>query len=218
MGRIVKLTESQLKQVIEKVIEEQSVNDAINSTIKTLKSVTKKLTNALTLPLHVRAFMNFTSLRKLPFTINDLTQIEKNALKKMLVFAEQKGLLKKNGSSVSFYNLSNLLNKGAETINFSDKKSFGLSQGNLKSDFTRIAMTLGNAYVKKSGEKYVINDRYDFNNYINNPSKYTLEKVPQTVVDSLVKIGTGNYVQGVEQLASYYQKLGYPGYPVQIEV
>ena len=79
-------------------------------------------------------------------------------------------------------------------------------------------MTIGNAVVNKTGDKYTVKDIYDFNNYANNPQKYTLDQTPKTVTDAVKKISNGNYVQGIEELASYYQKLGYSGYPVELEV
>ena len=232
MKKVITLTESQLKQVVEKIIEEQSITQKVGRIGKSISKVAHNLDNEYeklkqkaktmvlksALPLHLRSFMDFISLRKIPMSNNDFTKQEIEALRQMLVFAEKKGILKKNGGNIDFSNVSNLLNKGGEQIDFSDRKNLGFNQASISSDFVKIAMTLGNAFVKKSGTKYIINDLYDFNNFINHPEKYTLLKVPQTVLDSLMKIGTGNYVQGVEQLASYYQKLGYPGYPVHLEV
>jgi hypothetical protein len=187
------------------------------SMVNKVKNAVSEVQDFFALPLHIRAFMKFTGLNKKPFTLNDLTKDEQLAIKQMLSYAEKKGMIK-NGKIVNFYGIANALNNGSEQINFKDKKSLGLDQGNIKSQYTRVAMTLGNAAVSKSGSNYVIKDTYDFNNFINNPEKYTLAQTPTTVANALKNIGTGNYVQGVEELASYYQKLGYPGYPVDIVV
>jgi hypothetical protein len=187
------------------------------SMVKKVKNSVSEIENFFTLPLHIRAFMKFTGLNRKPFTLNDLTKDEQLALKQMLAYAEKKGMIK-NGKSVSFYEIANKLNNGAEQINFKDKKTLGLDQGNIKSQYTRVAMTLGSSSVNKSGNNYVIKDTYDFNNFIDNPEKYTLAETPKTVALALKKLGTGNFVQGAEELASYYQKLGYPGYPVDIVV
>ena len=187
------------------------------SMVKKVRTAVGEIQDFFALPLHIRAFMKFTGLNRKPFTLNDLTKDEQLAIKQMLAYAEKKGMIK-NGKIVNFYGIANALNSGSEQINFKDKKSLGLDQGNIKSQYTRVAMTLGNAAVSKSGSNYVIKDTYDFNNFINNPEKYTLAETPKTVANALKNIGTGNYVQGVEELASYYQKLGYPGYPVDIVV
>ena len=187
------------------------------SMVKKVKNAVSEIEDFFALPLHIRAFMKFTGLNRKPFTLNDLTKDEQAAIKQMLSYAEKKGMIK-NGKIVNFYGIANALNDGTEKIDFKDKKSLGLDQGNIKSQYTRVAMTLGNATVSKSGNNYIIKDTYDFNNFINNPEKYTLAETPKTVANALKNIGTGNYVQGVEELASYYQKLGYPGYPVDIMV
>ena len=51
-----------------------------------------------------------------------------------------------------------------------------------------------------------------------NPEKYTLDQTPETLRTAFKKMGSGNWVQGVEELASYYQKLGYGEYQVDIEL
>jgi len=168
------------------------------------------------LPLHIRAFANFLKLRKSPLTINDLTSTERGALKQMVDYAQKKGLIR-NGKTVNFYGIANALNDGSEKIDFKDK-TLGLNQTDLKSEYTKVAMTLGNAVVNKTGDKYIVKDIYDFDNYANNPEKYTLDQTPKTIGDAVKKLGNGNYVQGIEELASYYQKLGYSGYPVDLEV
>jgi hypothetical protein len=179
-----------------------------------VKNAVSEIQDFFSLPLHIRAFMKFTTLNKKPFTLNDLNKAEQLALRQMLVYAEEKGMIK-NGQIVNFYGIANSLNNGSEQINFKDN-TLGIDQGNVKSQYTRIAITLGNAAVTKSGSNYIIKDTYDFNNFINNPEKYTLDETPKTIADALKKMGSGNYAQGVEELASYYQKLGYKGYPVEI--
>jgi hypothetical protein len=168
------------------------------------------------IPLHIRAFMNFLRLRKSPLTINDLTSTERGALKQMVDYAQKKGLIR-NGKTVNFYEIANDLNDGSEKFDFKDK-TLGVNQTDIKSEYTKVAMTLGNAVVNKTGDKYIVKDIYDFNNYANNPEQYTLEQTPKTIGDAVKKLGNGNYVQGLEQLASYYQKFGYSGFPVEFEV
>jgi hypothetical protein len=185
----------------------------VNNVVNTAKNFA---VDSQILPLHIRAFANFLKLRKSPLTINDLTSTERGVLKQMVDYAQKKGLIR-NGKTVNFYGIANALNDGSEKIDFKDK-TLGLNQTDLKSEYTKVAMTLGNAVVNKTGDKYIVKDIYDFNNYANNPEKYTLDQTPKTIGDAVKKLGNGNYVQGIEELASYYQKLGYSGYPVDIEV
>ena len=168
------------------------------------------------LPLHMRAFLNFLKLRTSPLTINDLTSTERAALKQMVDYAQKQGLIR-NGKTVNFYGIANTLNSGTEKIDFKDP-TLGVNQTDIKSDYTKVAMTIGNAVVNKSGDKYIVKDIYDFNNYANNPEQYTWEKTPDTIRNAVGKLNSKNYVQGLEELASYYQKFGYSGYPVELEV
>lgn len=189
---------------------------AFTKVVNFFKSTASKLGNALSLPIHVRAFKDFATFRKTPFTINDMTQPEKTALSQMVDYAVKNKKIR--GGMVNFYDIANILNKGGDQINFKDKKTLGLNQSGVKSDYTKIALTIGNARVTKTGNGYKVSDLYDFNNYANNPEKYTWAQTPKTLKDSFSKIGEGNYVQGVEQLASYYQKWGYKGFPVDIDI
>lgn len=167
-------------------------------------------------PVHIRAFSNFVVRRTSPFTERDLTSKETVALKDMVKTAIKKGV--KDSGLVDFYTIANELNNGSEQIDWSNKKNFGIDQTNIKSLYTQMAMTVGNARLTKKDKGYEVSDLYDFNNYSNNPEKYTLEKLPETMKAAFKKMGTGNFVQGVEELASYNQKLGYNGFPVKINV
>ncbi len=168
------------------------------------------------LPLHMRAFLNFLKLRTSPLTTSDLTSTERAALKQMVDYAQKKGMIR-SGKTVNFYGIANALNAGTEKIDFKDP-TLGINQTDIKSDYTKVAMTIGNAVVNKSGDKYIVKDIYDFNNYANNPEQYTWEKTPETIRKAVGKLNSDNYVQGLEELASYYQKFGYSGFPVELEV
>ena len=200
------------KSVVKTPQEEKSLFDRITSGMK--QFVTNVVSFAV--PIHYRTFYDFLSLRKKPITLTDFSTEEQEALRQMIQYGYKHGF--QNGKSMSFYDIANKLNDGNEQINFKNKKDFGINQFRLKSEYTKIAMTLGNATVKKSGNVYNITDIYDFNNYKNNPEKYTLKEVPNTVKDALKTAASGNPVQGIEQMASYYQKLGYKGIPVDIQL
>jgi hypothetical protein len=192
--------------------EEKSLFDRISNGIKQF------WTNEVSfvVPIHYRIFYDFLSLRKKPFTATDMSTEEQQSLRQMIQYGYKHGF--KNGGYMNFYDIANKINTGGEKIDFKNKQNLGLDQTNLKNEYTKLAMTLGNAKVTKSGGMYDVTDTYDFNNYQNNPEKYTLKEIPSTVKDSIKKISSGNLVQGVEQMSSYYQKLGYKGIPVEIEL
>jgi hypothetical protein len=152
---------------------------------------------------HYRLFSDFLSLRKNPVTTKDFTRDE---LKTILDFIKN-SKVDKTGKNVNF----------SSDISFSKVKSGEESQ--LNPDMKKaIGYTLGNAQVKDMGGYYKITDIYDFNNFYRNPKKYSLNQLPSTVATAFNKIFSGNLVQGVEELASYYQKLGYKGIPVEIDI
>lgn len=198
--------------IVKSPSEEKSLFDRVTTGMKQF------VTNAVSfvVPIHIRIFYDFLSLRKRPFTVTDMSTEEQQALKQMIQYGYKHGF--KNGGYMNFYDIANKLNTGGERIDFKNKENLGLDQTNLKNEYTKLAMTLGNAKVSKNGNMYDVTDIYDFNNYKNNPDKYTLKEVPSTVKDSIKKIASGNMVQGVEEMASYYQKLGYNGIPVNIEL
>lgn len=154
---------------------------------------------------HYRIFTDFLRLRKEPITTADFTSDElktmMNLIKKSNPGSESKNVNFPALAEIDFKKIKS----GAETqIGVDNKKS--------------IAYVLGNAQVADKGNYYKVTDIYDFNNYQNNPENYTLDKVPSTVSNAFKKLFSGNLVQGVEEIASYYQKLGYKGIPVSIDI
>jgi peptidoglycan hydrolase-like protein with peptidoglycan-binding domain len=152
---------------------------------------------------HYRIYTDFLKLRKSPITTNDFTSEE---LKTILGFIKNSkvGKQPKNVNFSSTIDYSKVKTGEEEQLNPDIKKSIGY--------------VLGNASVKDMGTYYEITDIYDFNNYKNHPENYTLENLPSTVKTAVSKVFSGNYVQGLEELSSYYQKLGYEGIPVKIDI
>ena len=152
---------------------------------------------------HYRIYADFLKLRKSPITTNDFTSEE---LKTILGFIKNSkvGKQPKNVNFSSTIDYSKVKTGEEEQLNPDIKKSIGY--------------VLGNATVKDMGTYYEITDIYDFNNYKNHPENYTLEKIPSTIKTAVSKVFSGNYVQGLEELSSYYQKLGYEGIPVKIDI
>ena len=152
-----------------------------------------------------RIFSEFLRLRKDPVTSKDFTSEELKTMKEMIEKAKPTSVPK----NVDFYKLADFsfakMKDGKEDYSGKDKRK-------------NIALTLGNASVSDKGNYYQLDDIYDFNNYQNHPENYTMEKMPETVSGAFKKIFSGNLVQGVEEMAAYYQKLGYKGIPVSIQI
>jgi hypothetical protein len=177
-------------------------------------NITLALKNSLGIPAHLRALIHFLNGRTDAFTNSDLTQEEQKTLGQMIAHAIRKGKFK-SGASLDFYDLAGQMNTDGERFNFKDS-TLGVDQLNIQNMTTRIGMTLGNATVTKVANGYLVTDQYDYNNYYNHPEKYTLSEAPSTILQALKKLGSKNYVQGIEALLSFAHKAGYPGYPVKI--
>jgi hypothetical protein len=167
--------------------------------------VPMKKESFINIPPQYRIFSEFLRLRKSPVTTNDFTDKELKTMKAMIERAKPTSTPK----NVDFYKLSN--------FSFAKMKD-GKEDYSGKDIMKNIALTIGNASVSDKGNYYQVDDIYDFNNFNEHPENYTLEKMPETISGAFKKIFSGNLVQGVEEMASYYQKLGYKGIPVSIQI
>lgn len=152
---------------------------------------------------HFRIYSDFLKLRKSPITTNDFTFEE---LKSILSFIK-KFKVGKQPTNVNFssdVDFSKVKTGEEEQLNPDMKKSIGY--------------VLGNASVRDMGTYYEVKDIYDFNNYQNHPENYTLEKLPSTLKNAFLKIWGNNYIQGIEEISSYFHKLGYKGIPVNLVI
>jgi len=159
----------------------------------------------INIPPQYRIFSEFLRLRKSPVTTKDFTDKELKTMKAMIEKTKPTSVPK----NVDFYKLSK--------FSF-DKMKDGKEDYLGKDIMKNIALTIGNASVSDKGNYYQVDDIYDFNNFNEHPENYTLEKMPETISGAFKKIFSGNLVQGVEEMASYYQKLGYKGIPVSIQI
>jgi len=203
-----------------KSINEQMLNTVLSSVL--LNTFGKKVLDAidyidykkLVLPLHVRALIDFITLRFREINESYLTKGEYEALKNMVRESVKRGEYNK---VVSFYDLQKDFSN--QEIDWSNKKDFGINQLSISNDYLAVSMTLGNSTLKKTGENtYVVEDTYDFNNFYDNPEEYDLSNLPNVFKDSMERIGEGNYIQGIERLLSIYHKYGYKGIKVNIPI
>jgi hypothetical protein len=167
--------------------------------------VPMKKESFINIPPQYRIFSEFLRLRKSPVTTKDFTDKELKTMKAMIEKTKPTSAAK----NVDFYKLSK--------FSF-DKMKAGKEDYLGKDIMKNIALTIGNASVSDKGNYYQVDDIYDFNNFNEHPENYTLEKMPETISGAFIKIFSGNLLQGVEEMASYYQKLGYKGIPVSIQI
>jgi hypothetical protein len=156
---------------------------------------------------HYRIFADYLRTRKDKITSADFTKDELNAIKGLILQSKKK--IGANPTIVDFPAIAG--------VKYSNLKTGEEKQTDLELPKS-VSYVLGNAQVSDKGTYYLVNDIYDFNNFQNNPERYSLKNSPQTIKTAIQKLFDGNLVQGVEELASYYQKLGYKGIPVSIQI
>lgn len=156
---------------------------------------------------HYRIFGDFLRARKDPITSSDFTKEELKAIKDLIV--QSKSNLGPSAKNIDF--------PAVAGVQYGKLKTGEEKQTNIGMPKS-VSYVLGNAQVSDKGNYYLVNDIYDFNNYYKTPEKYSLANSPSTIAEAFKKIFSGNLVQGVEEIASYYHKIGYKGIPVSIQI
>ena len=161
------------------------------------------------LPPHWRAFMSFLLGRTKPINADFFKPEELKLIADRVnsYFPSDSKCRKNKKCYVSFYQ-----NTDWSKVKTGQEKVLNPELGKA------IGLTIGNGQVIDNGSSYIVKDIYDFNNFKNNPSAYSPEKAGSTVKAALIKITCGNYIQGIEELASFKQAKGYKGIPVEIEI
>lgn len=179
--------------------------------LKKLKNtITNKFNEVKLLKPHIRAFMDFLNGRQEPITQTFFNSEELKLIadKVNSDFSKSSTCKRNKKCNVSFYSSDTDWGKvksGEEKVVNPDlAKSIGF--------------TIGNASVTDEGDKFKVKDIYDFNNFQKNPQAYSSENAGDTIGTALKKITCGNYIQGLEELASFKQASGYKGIPVEIEI
>lgn len=227
MKKVVRLTESDLIRIVKRVLKEQSFmgtapkedslfDKAKNFCLIPLKRlqefgefISSKTVSLNQLPPHMRAFLGFIAGRTNPINNSFFYPEELKLISNKVnsYFPSNSECKRNKKCDVSFYHDTDWskVKKGEEKVVFA---------GGPKS----IGLTIGNGQVIDNGTFYTVRDIYDFNNYKNNPEAYSPEKMGGTIKAALDKLTCGNYIQGLEEIASIKQSRGYKGIPVEIEI
>jgi hypothetical protein len=162
------------------------------------------------LPPHMRAFLTFLEGRTTPIQSSFFKPEELKVIEDRVnsYFPKNQKCISNKSCNVPFY---------TNETDWSKVKSGQAKVVNPKLA-TAIGYTIGNGQVIDNGNSYIIKDIYDFNNYQKTPEAYSLKNAGSTAAEAINKIFCGNYIQGIEELASFKQALGYKGIPVEIEV
>jgi hypothetical protein len=195
-----------------------TIKPAVNQQKEFLSKLSK--ISKLSLPLHLRAFLDYLLGRETPFTEKNLTSEEKEFLKSIAIPNASKGLNYELWKSVGARNLPTALTTGGakkETERLSKSGQGNIIVPELSGQFmyTLGDITPPNIKVGPNKETVTVFDRYDMN-------------IGDKNVNELIKALTDqiyNYVQGdatlysvIRNLVTFRELSGYKGYPIKFTV
>jgi hypothetical protein len=173
------------------------------------------------LPLHIRALMDYLAGRETPFTASDLTRDEQQFIKKVAISNAKKGLTYPLWKDIGAGNLPTSM-----TVTGSQKEKEKLTnkggEGSLiKPELAgQFMYTLGeitppNIKVSPNKENVTVFDRYDFN---------TKGKTKEDLLNNFVKQvgswwkGDSTFYSVIRNAVAFKEANGYKGFPVNITV
>jgi peptidoglycan hydrolase-like protein with peptidoglycan-binding domain len=172
------------------------------------------------LPLHVRALMDYLAGRTKTFTASDLTKEEQEFLKNVAITNAKTGLLYKTWKGIGAGNLPTAMTtvgSEKEKNKFKDSSQGSLTNPGLAGEFMYTLGEVDPPAIKVSPDKksVTVRDNYDFNSV-----GLSKDKVMQNFTDALSGYfsGKGTFYSIVRNAVAFKETSGYPGYPVNITV
>ena len=214
--------DSRMPGQIETFGYKQGDPSTIKPAVKQQKEFLSQLSkiSKLTLPLHLRAVLEYLLGRETPFTEDQLTTKEKEFLKSVAIPNASKGLNYELWKSAGARDLPTALTTGGskkETERFAKSGQGNIVSPDLAGQFmyTLGEITPSNIKVDPNKETVTVFDRYDMN--IRDKSANELIK---SLTDQIY-----NYVEGdatlysvIRNLVTFRELSGYKGYPIKFTV
>ena len=214
--------DSRMPGQIETFGYKQGDPSTIKPAVKQQKEFLSQLSkiSKLTLPLHLRAVLEYLLGRETPFTEDQLTTKEKEFLKSVAIPNASKGLNYELWKSAGARDLPTALTTGGskkETERFAKSGQGNIISPELSGQFmyTLGEITPPNIKVGPNKETVTVFDRYDMN-------------IGDKNVNELIKAFTDqiyNYVEGyatlysvIRNLVTFRELSGYKGYPIKFTV
>jgi hypothetical protein len=173
------------------------------------------------LPLHIRALMDYLAGRETPFTAADLTREEQNFLKNVATPNAKKGLTYPLWKDIGAGNLPTSMTVSGSQKEKEKLKTKGVEGSLVKPELAgQFMYTLGeisppNIKVDPNKKTVTVYDRYDFNT--KGKTKEDLLKNFSDQVGSWWK-GDSTFYSVVRNAVAFKEAGGYKGYPVNITV
>lgn len=203
----IRITERQYKNLIERDSQNSKSENNDNFFVTALSKIISS--HKFVLPIHLRAFANFLIGRTSPFTEKDMTEEEKDFLKKAALSVGEEGFnyrfWMKDKSS-----LENKFSKNiVQLINMDLPDQFnnflgGVSRSNIK--------------VQPGTNNVTIIDNYDMNTRDWGRSKEELMKELDEAFKAFIKTPSKETYYLIRSLASLRELGGYNGFPVYIKL
>jgi len=221
--KVIKLTESDLKIIVEKVLKEKETDDSWWDWAQNILNPSNVMVSVLAdgLPLYIRNVLKFITLQKLTERNKDFSNEEISGIANTLCAKSKKYRNcdpskwpgnNKNLVTPDDYGLSNK-NGGSYTEKLSNMEGIGKS----------LSLGLGSSRVVNSGDEWLLTDNYDFINATEFPDrKEVYSSVFNAIPDmynSVVKIAKNeDKIKYMERLLSWIHKSGYKGYKIELRI
>jgi hypothetical protein len=161
------------------------------------------------LPIHVRGFAHFLVGRTTPFTEKDMTEEERDFLKKAALSAGDKGL------TTNFW----LKNKGKKDMKFS-KNIIQLLNMDFPDQFHNFLgnVSVSNIKIQPYKNKVTIIDNYDMNTNRWDMSKEEMMEQLEESIKLFIKTPSKELYWLIRSLSNFRELGGYNGYPININL
>lgn len=203
----IRITERQYKSLIEQDSQNSKIKNNDNFFVTALSKIISL--HKFALPIHVRAFANFLIGRTSPFTEKDMTEEEKDFLKKAALSAGEEGF------NYKFWmkDKSSLENKFSKNI-------VQLINMDLADQFNNFlgGVSRSNIKVQPSTNNVTIIDNYDMNTRDWGRSKEELMEELEEAIKLFIKTPSKETYYLIRSLASLRELGGYNGFPVYIKL
>lgn len=221
--KIIKITESDLKIIVEKVLKEQETTDSWWDWAQDVMNFPNVTVSVLadSFPLYIRNVLKFITLQKLTERNKDFTSEEISGIAKTLCTKSKKYSNcdpskwkgnQKNLVTPEDYGLINT-NGGSYTEKLSNMGGIGKS----------LSLGLGNSTVVDLGKEWLLTDNYDFSNATKFPDRKdvysSVSNLIPDVFNSVVKIAKNeDRIKYLERLLAWIHKSGYKGYKIELKI
>lgn len=223
--KVIKLTESDLRIIVEKVLKEQETTDSWWDWAKSIINVPNTLTSMSSFvvgtPLYIRNVLKFLTLQSKTDRNRDFTSEEISGIAKTLCTKSKK--YRNCEPSKWTGNQKNLVTPEDYGLIHTNGGSYTEKLSNMEGIGKSLSLGFGNSTVVDLGKEWLLTDNYDFSNATKFPDrKDVYSSVSNLIPDmfnSVVKIAKNeDRIKYLERLLAWTHKSGYKGYKIELKI